>query len=110
MSLFVCCSVCLTQMVNVYNRLGPLGLVEVAVQGSWESLRNGQAGLVSFDTFLFRPKELLGTQFGDDLPPVSLSLPQQFQSTAEWEVLYLDETLRVNRGQQGELFIFTRKT
>jgi hypothetical protein len=51
-----------------------------------------------------------GTQFGDDLPPVSLSLPQQFQSTAEWEVLYLDETLRVNRGQQGELFIFTRKT
>ncbi|KAG0561477.1 hypothetical protein KC19_9G067200 [Ceratodon purpureus] len=89
--------------------LGPLGLVEVAVQGSWENLRNGQAGLVSFDTFLIRPKELFGTRFGDDLPPVSLPLPQQFQSIAEWEVLYLDETLRINRGQQGELYIFTRE-
>lgn len=93
----------------LFDRLGPLGLVEVAVQGSWENLRNGQAGLVSFDTFLFRPKEILGTLFGDDLPSVSLPLPQALQSTAEWEVLYLDETLRVNRGQQGELFIFTRK-
>ncbi|XP_024385213.1 uncharacterized protein [Physcomitrium patens] len=90
-------------------RLGPLGLVEVAIQGSWESLRNGQAGLVSFDTFLVRPKEILGTLFDDDLPPVSFPLPQQFQSTAEWEVLYLDETLRINRDQQGELYIFTRK-
>jgi hypothetical protein len=91
-------------------RLGPLGLVEVAVQGSWESLRNGQAGLVSFDTFLIRPKEILGTQFGDDIPSMTLALPQALQSTAEWEVLYLDETLRINRGQQGELYIFTRKT
>ena len=99
----------LTQLVYMYNRLGPLGLVEVGVQGSWENLRNGQAGLVSFDTFLFRPKELLGTQFDNDLPSMSLPLPQQLQSTAEWEVLYLDETLRVNRGQQGELYIFTRK-
>lgn len=80
------------------------------MQGSWESLRNGQAGLVSFDTFLIRPKEILGTQFGDDIPSMSLTLPQALQSTAEWEVLYLDETMRINQGQQGELYIFTRKT
>lgn len=80
------------------------------MQGSWESLRNGQAGLVSFDTFLIRPKEILGTQFGDDIPSMTLALPQALQSTAEWEVLYLDETLRINRGQQGELYVFTRKT
>jgi len=103
------CRGSLTWLVYVFYRLGPLGLVEVAVQGSWESLRNGQAGLVSFDTFLIRPKEILGTHFGDDLPSVSLALPQALKSTAEWEVLYLDETLRINRGQQGELFIFTRK-
>jgi len=91
-------------------RLGPFGVVEIAVQGSWEKLRNGQAGIVSFDTFMVRPREVLGTRFGDDLPSVSLSLPQALQQIAEWEVWYLDETLRINQGRQGQLFIFTKKS
>lgn len=91
-------------------RLGPFGVVEIAVQGSWERLRNGQAGIVSYDTFMVRPREILGSRFGDDLPSLSLSLPQALQRTAEWEVLYLDETLRINRGQQGQLYIFTKKS
>lgn len=85
-------------------------MVEIAVQGSWEKLRNGQAGIVSFDTFMVRPREILGTRLGNDLPPVSLSLPQALQRTAEWEVWYLDETLRINQGRQGQLFIFTKKS
>ena len=84
-------------------------MLEVAVQGSWQSLRNGQAGLVSFDHFSARPKEIFGARMSEDLPPVTLPLPRPLQQTAEWEVLYLDETMRINRGQQGQLFIFKRE-
>ncbi|KAH8964721.1 hypothetical protein BDL97_04G081800 [Sphagnum fallax] len=90
-------------------RLGQLGVVEVAIQGSWERLNNGQAGLLSFDTIMARPREILGNRVSDELPAVQIPLPEQLQQTAEWEVLYLDESLRINRSQQGQLFIFTKQ-
>ncbi len=94
---------------GLFCRLGQLGVVEVAIQGSWERLNNGQAGLLSFDTIMARPREILGNRVSDELPAVQIPLPEQLQQTAEWEVLYLDESLRINRSQQGQLFIFTKQ-
>ncbi|CAM6102368.1 unnamed protein product [Calypogeia fissa] len=89
-------------------RLGPLGVFQVAVEGSWENLKDGQRALVSFNTFSARPVEILGNKLSDDMPQFSLSLPPPLQRSAEWAVAYVDDHLRINRGSRGQLYLFRK--
>lgn len=90
-------------------RLGPLGVVEISVRGSWENRRNGKSALVSFDTFSAKPIEVLGSLVREDFPPLDVSIPRTLQTSGEWETIYLDRSLRINRGRTGQLYLF-RKT
>ncbi|KAL3700102.1 hypothetical protein R1sor_018124 [Riccia sorocarpa] len=89
-------------------RFGPLGVLEIAVQGSWEALENGQTARVSFDTFSARPLELFGNKITNDLPPLDITIPPSLQQKGEWRVVYVDRHIRVNRGSRGQLFLFTK--
>eukprot|EP00250_Pteridium_aquilinum_P019786 c24570_g1_i2 orf=564-2477(+) len=89
-------------------RLGPLGVVEIAVQGSWENRRNGKAAVVSFNTFSAKPIEVLGSVVRDDLPPLALAIPATLQTSGEWETVYLDNSLRINRGRTGQFYLFRK--
>lgn len=90
-------------------RLGPLGVMEISVQGSWENLRSGKNALVSFDTFSVRPIEVLGTPVREDAPPLNVSIPRSLQISGDWEIVYLDDSIRINKGRMGKLYLF-RKT
>eukprot|EP00850_Spirogloea_muscicola_P010697 SM000064S19719 [mRNA] locus=s64:127093:129762:+ [translate_table: standard] len=90
-------------------RLGPLGVFEVAVQGSWEK-GGSLSGLVQFDTFSARPLQLLGQPVSNDLPKVTLSLPKALQRSADWETIYLDDDIRINRSSRSNAhFVFQRE-
>ncbi|KAL2651866.1 hypothetical protein R1flu_019994 [Riccia fluitans] len=89
-------------------RFGPFGVLEIAVQGSWEGLENGQTARVSFNTFSARPLEVFGNKITNDLPSLDITIPRSLQQKAEWSVVYVDRHIRVNRGSRGQLFLFTR--
>ncbi|KAI5060436.1 hypothetical protein GOP47_0024856 [Adiantum capillus-veneris] len=89
-------------------RLGPLGVVEISVQGSWENQSDGKSALVSFDTFSAKPVEVLGSRVREDLPPLDLAIPSTLQTSGEWKTVYLDNSLRVNRGRTGQFFLFRK--
>lgn len=96
-------------MIYFHCRLGPLGVFQVGVEGSWENLKDGERALVSFNTFSARPVEILGNKLSDDVPQFNFLLPPALQRSAEWSVAYVDDHLRINRGRRGQLFLF-RKT
>ncbi|MCO5589253.1 hypothetical protein L7F22_043219 [Adiantum nelumboides] len=89
-------------------RLGPFGVVEVSVQGSWENQLDGKSALVSFQTFSAKPVELLGSRVREDLPPLDLAIPSTLQTSGEWKTVYLDNFLRINRGKTGQFFLFRK--
>ncbi|MCO5580214.1 hypothetical protein L7F22_034080 [Adiantum nelumboides] len=89
-------------------RLGPFGVVEVSVQGSWENQLDGKSALVSFQTFSAKPVELLGSRVREDLPPLDLAIPSTLQTSGEWKTVYLDNSLRINRGKTGQFFLFRK--
>ncbi|BBM96767.1 hypothetical protein MPTK1_1g00550 [Marchantia polymorpha subsp. ruderalis] len=89
-------------------RFGPFGVLEIAVQGVWENLADGQMALVSFDTFSARPLEVFGNKILNDLPQFDIAIPRSLQQRAEWGVLYVDNHIRINRGRRGQLFLFSR--
>lgn len=91
-------------------RFGPLGVMEVSVQGSWENLKNGKGALVSFDTFSARPIELLGTPVREDLPSIDVSIPRALQTSGEWEVVYMDNSIRIHRGRTQQRYLFRKTT
>lgn len=89
-------------------RFGSLGVFQVAVEGSWENLKDGERALVSFNTFSARPVEILGNRVSEDVPQFNLVLPAALQRRAEWAVAYVDDHLRINRGSRGQLFLFRK--
>ncbi|KAG6541651.1 hypothetical protein Mapa_016916 [Marchantia paleacea] len=89
-------------------RFGPFGVLEIAVQGVWENLEDGQMALVSFDTFSARPLEVFGNKVLNDLPQFDIAIPRSLQQRAEWGVLYVDNHIRINRGRRGQLFLFSK--
>ncbi|KAH7426854.1 hypothetical protein KP509_10G019900 [Ceratopteris richardii] len=89
-------------------RLGPLGVMEISVQGSWENQNNGESALVTFHTFSAKPVEVLGSHIRGDLPPLDLAIPSTFRTSGEWKTVYLDNSLRINRGRTGQLFLFRK--
>ncbi|KAJ7541115.1 hypothetical protein O6H91_10G047000 [Diphasiastrum complanatum] len=88
--------------------LGLLGVVEVAVQGNWEDMKDKQTALVSFDTFSIRPLNLFGTVIREDLPPLNIPVPRSLQQSTEWEIIYVDGELRINKGKENSLYIFRK--
>lgn len=89
-------------------RLGPLGVVELSVQGSWENLLSGKGALVTFHTFSARPIEVLGSLIREDIPPLDISIPRTLQTSGEWEIVYLDNSIRINRGKTGQFYLFRK--
>eukprot|EP00249_Psilotum_nudum_P017741 c26468_g1_i4 orf=1744-2811(+) len=93
---------------TVEVRLWLLGLTEVSVQGTWEYLTENQNALVSLSTFSVRPMELLGSHIREDLPSLSIPIPRTLQTIAKWKMVYLDESIRINQGTSGQIFIFKK--
>ena len=90
-------------------RLGPLGVVEVSVEGTWKNLKNGKgSAFVSFQTLSARPVEIFGSYLREDLPPLGVSIPSTLQTSGQWETVYLDNSLRINKGSTGRIFLFQK--
>lgn len=89
-------------------RLGPLGTFQISVVGKWQSGTSNQTAVVSFESFSLKAREVLGFQINEDLPPLTLNLPQAVQQSIEWETLFMDDQIRINRGRDGTLYLFQR--
>ncbi|GAX81838.1 hypothetical protein CEUSTIGMA_g9266.t1 [Chlamydomonas eustigma] len=86
-------------------RFGPLGSWKVTVSGGWSAA--GSSALVTFDTFSIKPVSFLGLET-QDLPELSVPIPELLRSQSSWHTTYLDQDLRISRGANGSLFVFKR--
>eukprot|EP00271_Cylindrocystis_brebissonii_P009932 TRINITY_DN2562_c0_g1_i1.p1 TRINITY_DN2562_c0_g1~~TRINITY_DN2562_c0_g1_i1.p1 ORF type:complete len:840 (+),score=124.43 TRINITY_DN2562_c0_g1_i1:352-2871(+) len=94
--------------------LGPLATLQVAIEGKWRTAGKDTSpsdhAVVSLDSVSLRPMQFLGNSLGDNLPPLTINLPPTVQQEVEWETLYLDEDLRINRdGEGGAWYVFRRQ-
>lgn len=96
-----------TEKINTSNcaqiELPFLGEWNVKADGVWKWNEDQKTALVSFNAFTF------ALQKPFTLPELKIPVLEALRNEAVWITSYLDEEIRIGRGQTGNLFVFRRR-
>eukprot|EP00238_Polyblepharides_amylifera_P008732 CAMPEP_0196575724 /NCGR_PEP_ID=MMETSP1081-20130531/5145_1 /TAXON_ID=36882 /ORGANISM="Pyramimonas amylifera, Strain CCMP720" /LENGTH=394 /DNA_ID=CAMNT_0041894111 /DNA_START=462 /DNA_END=1646 /DNA_ORIENTATION=+ len=86
--------------------LGPLGTWRVKAGGS----RQEKSGTLAFTSLSISPVEMMGVPL-NNLPEFTLPLPKQLQREETWVTSFVDNEVRVSRGEpEGAVYVFRRRS
>lgn len=82
-------------------------------EGSWEgkwnlSTENGISPNISLTSISLKPKNVFGAQTAEVLPPLSVPILSGFDQQIDYELMFLDDNIRIDKDSNETLLVFQK--